>query len=101
LYSSTKSSIETLTRAWAAEFPRRRARQRHLTRRNPRPHPRQNQQRRPLGRADDTRHPSGRCRHPDAIAHAAVYLASDESAFVHGAVIDVDGGRANIAAMAT
>ena len=31
----------------------------------------------------------------------AVYLASDESAFVHGTVIDVDGGRANIAAMAT
>ena len=31
----------------------------------------------------------------------AVYLASDESAFVHGTVIDVDDGRANIAAMAT
>jgi len=31
----------------------------------------------------------------------AVYLASDESAFVHSTVIDVDSGRANIAAMAT
>ncbi len=29
---------------------------------------------------------------PETIAHAAVYLASDEAAFVHGTVIDVDGG---------
>jgi hypothetical protein len=30
---------------------------------------------------------------PDAIAHAAIYLASDESQFINGTVIDVDGGR--------
>ena len=29
---------------------------------------------------------------PDAIAHAAVYLASDESAFATGNVYSVDGG---------
>jgi NAD(P)-dependent dehydrogenase (short-subunit alcohol dehydrogenase family) len=38
--------------------------------------------------------PSGACGTPDAIAHAAVYLASDESGFVHGSVLAVDGGRA-------
>jgi NAD(P)-dependent dehydrogenase (short-subunit alcohol dehydrogenase family) len=34
--------------------------------------------------------------HPAAIAAAAVYLASDEAAFVHGAVLDVDEGRVNV-----
>ena len=37
---------------------------------------------------------------PDAIAHAAVYLASDEAAFVNGTVIDVHGGRAGVAVIA-
>jgi NAD(P)-dependent dehydrogenase (short-subunit alcohol dehydrogenase family) len=37
---------------------------------------------------------------PDAIAHAAVYLASDEARFVHGTVIDVDGGRVGVAVIA-
>jgi NAD(P)-dependent dehydrogenase (short-subunit alcohol dehydrogenase family) len=34
------------------------------------------------------------------IAALAVYLASDESAFVHGTVIDVDGGRIGAAVIA-
>jgi NAD(P)-dependent dehydrogenase (short-subunit alcohol dehydrogenase family) len=37
---------------------------------------------------------------PDAIANAAAYLASDESLFVHGTVIDVDGGRTGVAVIA-
>jgi len=45
--------------------------------------------------------PAGEVGIPDAIAHAAVYLASDGATFVHGAVIDVDGRRANIAVLAT
>ena len=31
------------------------------------------------------------------IPHAAVYLAGYEAAFVHGSVIDVDGGRTTVA----
>ncbi len=41
--------------------------------------------------------PANAAGRPDAIANAAVYLASDEAAFVHGTVIDVDGGRVGVA----
>ncbi len=44
--------------------------------------------------------PAGRHGTPDAIAHAAVYLASDEAGFVQGTVIDVDGGRVGVAVLA-
>ena len=44
--------------------------------------------------------PPARSGTPDAIAHAAVYLASDEATFVHGTVIDVDGGRVGVAVIA-
>lgn len=44
--------------------------------------------------------PAGGIGTPDAIAHAAVWLASDEAAFVHGTVVDVDGGRVGAAVIA-
>jgi len=37
--------------------------------------------------------PLGRLCQPEDIAHAALYLASDESGMVTGASLDVDGGR--------
>jgi NAD(P)-dependent dehydrogenase (short-subunit alcohol dehydrogenase family) len=40
--------------------------------------------------------PAGKPGSPADIAAAAVYLATDESAFVHGAVFDIDGGRVNV-----
>jgi len=103
LYSSTKGAIETLTRAWAAEFGPAGVRVNAISPgviRPPTP-------RRPDGVTDSAAAPmmrgtpAGDSGTPDAIAPAAVYLASDESTFVHGTVIDVDGGRANIAVIAT
>ncbi len=38
------------------------------------------------------RHPMGRFGRPEEIAHAAVYLASDESSFTTGTEIRIDGG---------
>jgi NAD(P)-dependent dehydrogenase (short-subunit alcohol dehydrogenase family) len=39
-----------------------------------------------------TRVPLGRIGEPDDIAHAAVYLASDDASFVTAAILPVDGG---------
>jgi NAD(P)-dependent dehydrogenase (short-subunit alcohol dehydrogenase family) len=44
--------------------------------------------------------PAGGSRTADAVAHTAVYLASDKAAFFHGTVIDVDGGRLGVAVIA-
>jgi NAD(P)-dependent dehydrogenase (short-subunit alcohol dehydrogenase family) len=94
LYSSTKGAIETARhcdrRAWGGRItPGEMA----LTRTPPGPkeHPAEAMMRRT---------PAGHSGTPDAIAHAAVYLASDEASFVHGTIIDVDGGRVGVAVIA-
>jgi NAD(P)-dependent dehydrogenase (short-subunit alcohol dehydrogenase family) len=40
----------------------------------------------------EARHPMGRLALPEEIAHAALFLASDEASFVTGACLPVDGG---------
>jgi NAD(P)-dependent dehydrogenase (short-subunit alcohol dehydrogenase family) len=40
--------------------------------------------------------PMGRMGEPDEVAKAALYLASDDSSFVTGTELFVDGGRAQI-----
>jgi NAD(P)-dependent dehydrogenase (short-subunit alcohol dehydrogenase family) len=91
-YAATKAMLETLTRAWAAEFGPSGVRVNAIS---------------PgvIRNADETEHaaeammvssPAGTSGTPDAIAHAAVYLASAEAAFVHGTVLDVDGGRSAV-----
>jgi NAD(P)-dependent dehydrogenase (short-subunit alcohol dehydrogenase family) len=99
LYASTKGATETLTRAWAAEFGPRGVRVNAVSPgviRDPELPPDQ-----PFpGEAMMLGTPAGRTGSPEAIAHAAVYLASDEAAFVHGIVLDVDGGRVPVAVLA-
>ncbi|WP_406151474.1 SDR family NAD(P)-dependent oxidoreductase [Streptomyces sp. NBC_01012] len=97
LYSSTKGATETLTRAWAAEFGPQGVRVNAISPgvvQTPVPG-----EIRP-GEVMMKGTPAGRTGTPDAIANAAVYLASDESAFVHGIVLDVDGGRTAVAVIA-
>jgi NAD(P)-dependent dehydrogenase (short-subunit alcohol dehydrogenase family) len=101
LYSSTKGAMETMTRAWAAEFGPAGVRVNAISPgviRTPSPdgsegdvHPAEVMMRGT---------PAGRSGTPEAIAHTAVYLASDEATFVHGSVIDVDGGRTGVAVIA-
>ena len=97
LYGSTEGAMETLTRAWAAEFGRHGVRVNAispgvvLTPALGEVHP---------GEVMMKGTPAGRPATPEAIAYAAVYLASDEAAFVHGSVLDVDGGRTTTAVIA-
>jgi len=96
VYSSSKGAIETLTRAWAAEFGPAGVRVNAIS----------PGVTRDAGTADHAADsmmrgtPAGRSGTSTAIAHAAVYLASDEATFVHGTVIDVDGGRVGVAVLA-
>jgi len=96
LYSSTKGALETLTRAWAAEFGPRGIRVNAISPgviRAPDWDPAQEFPGTVFMRGT----PAGDTGHPAAIGAAAVYLASNESAFVHGTVLDVDGGRTGVA----
>jgi NAD(P)-dependent dehydrogenase (short-subunit alcohol dehydrogenase family) len=98
-YASTKGALETLTRAWSAEYGGSGVRVNAISPgviRTPDLDP-------------DVTHPAevmmkgtpaGASGRPEAIAAAAVYLASDDAAFVHGTVIDVDGGRMGAAVIA-
>jgi NAD(P)-dependent dehydrogenase (short-subunit alcohol dehydrogenase family) len=92
-YGSTKGAVETLTRSWAAEFGAHGVRVNAIS---------------PGVTFDDSHpvaelagpmmdtSPLGRLVTPDAIARAAVFLASDDATDIHGSVLDVDGGRASV-----
>jgi NAD(P)-dependent dehydrogenase (short-subunit alcohol dehydrogenase family) len=94
VYAASKGALETLTRAWSAEFGpsgvRVNAIAPGVVHTNPN-HP---------ATAMMVGTPYGRIGAPESIAQAAVYLASDEAFFVHGTVLDVDGGRLGVAVMA-
>jgi NAD(P)-dependent dehydrogenase (short-subunit alcohol dehydrogenase family) len=103
LYSSTKGALETLTRAWAAEFGPAGVRVNAVSPgviRDPAVYSENGGAVHPA-EAMMRGTPAGATGTPDAVAYAAVYLASDEAAFVHGTVIDVDGGRVGAAVIAT
>jgi NAD(P)-dependent dehydrogenase (short-subunit alcohol dehydrogenase family) len=99
LYSSTKGAIETLTKAWAAEFGPAGVRVNAISPGVIRPHALDSSNGTDEHPAEAMMRgtPAGQSGTPDAIAYAAVYLASDEATFVHGSVIDVDGGRVGVA----
>ena len=96
-YAASKGALETLTRAWSAEFGPAGVRVNaispgvvHGELRDGHP-----------ARSMMNGTPYGAVGDPEAIAKAAVYLASDDAAFVHGTVLDVDGGRVGVAVISS
>src|SRR5258708_24749423 len=87
LYSSSKGAMETLTRAWAAEFGPEGIRVNAISpgvvfeKAPGEVHP---------AEVNMNGTPAGRMGRPQEIAHAAVYLASDESPFRHRIVLHLD-----------
>lgn len=90
LYAASKAMLDQLTRGWAAEFGPTGVRVNAIapgiiaTEGN-------------AGHTNAlepmvTRFAARRLGQPDEIAHAAVYLASDEAIFMHGSTLLIDGG---------
>jgi NAD(P)-dependent dehydrogenase (short-subunit alcohol dehydrogenase family) len=91
LYGSSKAALTLLTRAWAAEFGPAGVRVNAVS-----PGPTRTEGTKAMGDQLDqlaSLAPVGRPAAPEEIASAISYLAGDEASFIHGAVLDVDGGR--------
>ncbi|CAM5524135.1 MULTISPECIES: SDR family NAD(P)-dependent oxidoreductase [Streptomyces] len=97
--TASKGALEALTRAWSAEFGSRGVRVNAISPGvvlTPDPDETTPNPVRVMMKGT----PHGTTGTPEAIGRAAVYLASDESSFVHGTVLDVDGGRTAVAVIA-
>lgn len=95
VYAASKGAVETMTKAWAAEFGPRGVRVNAIS---PGVVHELGENHQAAGMMAGT--PAGVPGDPEAVAAAAVYLASDEAAFVHGVTLDVDGGRQHVAVIA-
>ncbi len=97
VYAGSKAAMEAFARSWALEFKERRVRVNVLS-----PGPVDTSILEKLGvpeadrpdflRSMTQRIPAGRLGEADELAHAALFLASDESRFVNGTELRVDGG---------
>ncbi|MCD0502964.1 SDR family NAD(P)-dependent oxidoreductase [Bordetella petrii] len=99
VYAASKAAVNAFARAWALEFKARRIRVNVLS-----PGPTDTPILGKLGVADSDRPafdqgmaaaiPLGRLGQPDELARAALFLASDDSSFITGVDLRVDGGIA-------
>jgi len=95
VYGATKAAVRNFVRAWTVELKDRGIRSNVLS---PGPIDTEQVTRQPadvIGRIVSTI-PMGRMGEPDEVAKAALFLASDDSSFVTGIELFVDGGRAQI-----
>ncbi len=91
LYGSSKAAVELLTKAWAAEFGPSGVRVNAIS-----PGPTRTEGTAVFGEGLDelaAAGPAGRVAAPEEIAAAIAFLVTEESSFVQGAIVPVDGGR--------
>ena len=101
VYSATKAAVRSFARTWTVDLKDRRIRVNAVS-----PGPIDTLGIDGLGKTEDERRgikaglvagvPLGRLGHPDEIAKAVVFLASDDASYVTGVELSVDGGVAQI-----
>jgi NAD(P)-dependent dehydrogenase (short-subunit alcohol dehydrogenase family) len=95
VYGATKAAIRNFVRAWTIELKDRRIRSNVLSP-GPTETPLVGQQPADAIARIVSTIPMGRMGEPDEIAKAALFLASEDSSFVTGIELFVDGGRAQV-----
>ena len=91
LYGSSKAAINLLTKSWAAEYGPSGVRVNAVS-----PGPTRTEGTDAMGEGVEqlaAQAPAGRPATADEIAEAIVFLATDQSSFIYGAKLAVDGGR--------
>lgn len=91
MYGASRAALELLTKAWAAEFGPRGVRFNAVA-----PGPVRtpaNEEHGDMANQFAALAPAGRQAEPEELATAIAFLASDDSSFVHGVTLHVDGGR--------
>ena len=97
VYSATKAAVRSFARTWTADLKARKIRVNAIS-----PGPIDTPGTRDLEKGEQnlarlaTAIPLGRVGDPDEIAKAVVFLASDDSSFITGAELFVDGGMAQV-----
>lgn len=91
LYSSTKATLELLTKAWAAEFGPKGIRVNAVAPGVTRTEG--NASVLEFARQFMASTPAGRVGEPAEVAAVVAFLASDDASFIHASIVPVDGGR--------
>ena len=95
VYAATKAAIRSFVRTWTSDLKDRRIRS-NVVSPGPISTPLVSRQRADVIARIVSTIPMGRMGESDEVAKAALYLASDDSSFVTGTELFVDGGRAQI-----
>ena len=93
VYSATKAAVRSFARCWTMDLRRRNIRVNTIS-----PGPIETPAFDKSGRREQAvaAVPMGRIGRPDEVANAAVFLASDDSSYVTGIELFVDGGMAQV-----
>jgi NAD(P)-dependent dehydrogenase (short-subunit alcohol dehydrogenase family) len=95
VYAASKAAVRSLARTWTTDLKDRHIRS-NVVSPGPISTPLTNRQSAEVIARIVSTVPMGRMGEPDEVAKAALYLASDDSSFVTGVELFVDGGRAQV-----